>query len=158
MLFRCFYGVNQSCDQLLNRSHDIIARAALPFITKRILRQRFPKAPEHSVVIDDNATVLARIDAVCARYRDIVQLVASLLQIALFVTPILWDPSQLTGRASILADYNPLYHLVAIVRDPLLGKAPELTHWIVAAFIAIIGWTATIQMLSKFRHRIVYWL
>jgi ABC-type polysaccharide/polyol phosphate export permease len=96
--------------------------------------------------------------AVCARYRDIVQLVASLLQIALFVTPILWDPSQLTGRASMLADYNPLYHMVEIVRDPLLGRAPAPTHWIVVAIITIIGWTVTVQMLSKFRHRIVYWL
>jgi ABC-type polysaccharide/polyol phosphate export permease len=95
---------------------------------------------------------------ICARYRDIVQLVGNLLQVSLFVTPIFWTPAQLTGRASILADYNPLYHLIAIVRDPLLGKAPEPLHWEVAAVITIIGWTMTVYIMSKFRHRIVYWI
>jgi ABC-type polysaccharide/polyol phosphate export permease len=95
---------------------------------------------------------------ICARYRDIVQLVGNLLQISMFVTPIFWTPAQLTGRASILADYNPLYHLIAIVRDPLLGKTPEPLHWEVVAVITIIGWTMTIYIMSKFRHRIVYWI
>ena len=63
--------------------------------------------------------------AVCARYRDVQQLVGNILQISLFLTPIFWSADQLTGRASMLADYNPLYHLIAIVRDPLMGKAPD---------------------------------
>jgi ABC-type polysaccharide/polyol phosphate export permease len=96
--------------------------------------------------------------AVCARYRDIVQLVGNLLQIAMFATPIFWAPSQLSGRASIMADFNPLYHLISLVRDPLLGKAPEPSHWVVVVIITIIGWALTVHMMSKFRHRIVYWL
>jgi ABC-type polysaccharide/polyol phosphate export permease len=95
---------------------------------------------------------------ICARYRDIVQLVGNLLQISMFVTPIFWTPSQLTGRAAMLADFNPLYHLIAIVRDPLLGIVPEPLHWAVVAVMAIIGWTLTVFMMSKFRHRIVYWV
>jgi ABC-type polysaccharide/polyol phosphate export permease len=96
--------------------------------------------------------------AVCARYRDIQQLITNLLQIALFLTPVFWSTDQLTGRASLLAAYNPLYHLIAIVRDPLLGKAPEALHWIVVAGVTLLGWTLTIRVMGKFRHRIVYWL
>ena len=69
--------------------------------------------------------------ALCARYRDVQQLVGNILQISLFLTPIFWSADQLTGRAAMLADYNPLYHLIAIVRDPLMGKAPDTLHWVV---------------------------
>ena len=96
--------------------------------------------------------------AVCARYRDVQQLVGNVLQIALFLTPIFWSADQLTGRASILADYNPLYHLIAIVRDPLMGKAPDTLHWVVVGVGTVLGWALTIHVMGKFRHRIVYWL
>jgi ABC-type polysaccharide/polyol phosphate export permease len=96
--------------------------------------------------------------AVCARYRDVQQLVSSILQILLFLTPIFWSADQLTGRASMLADYNPLYHLIAILRDPLMGKAPDTLHWVVVAVGTLLGWGLTVHVMSKFRHRIVYWL
>jgi ABC-type polysaccharide/polyol phosphate export permease len=96
--------------------------------------------------------------ALCARYRDVQQLVGNILQISMFLTPIFWSADQLTGRAAKLADYNPLYYLIVIVRDPLLGKAPETLHWVVVAALTLLGWTLTIYVMGKFRHRIVYWL
>jgi ABC-type polysaccharide/polyol phosphate export permease len=95
---------------------------------------------------------------VCARYRDVQQLVANLLQISLFLTPVFWSADQLTGHASMVADYNPLYHLIAIVRDPMMGKAPKTLDWVVVAGLTLLGWTVTIHVMGKFRHRIVYWL
>jgi ABC-type polysaccharide/polyol phosphate export permease len=63
-----------------------------------------------------------------------------------------------TSRASLLATYNPLYHLIAIVRDPLLGKTPKALHWIFVGAVTLLGWTLTIHVMGKFRHRVVYWL
>jgi ABC-type polysaccharide/polyol phosphate export permease len=102
--------------------------------------------------------IVALLGAVCTRYRDIQQLVGTLLQISMFLTPILWTPDQLKGRMVLLANLNPLYHLIAIVRDPLLGKAPDPLQWIVALAIAIVGWTLLIRIMAKLRHRFVYWL
>ncbi len=96
--------------------------------------------------------------ALCARFRDIQQLVGTILQISLFLTPIFWSLDQLSGRTAILAQLNPMYHLVAIIREPLLGKVPETSHWLIVILITIVGWSLTIQMLTKFRPRIVYWL
>jgi ABC-type polysaccharide/polyol phosphate export permease len=96
--------------------------------------------------------------AVCARYRDTLPLVGTLLQISLFLTPIFWSPDQLSGRMVVLSEYNPLYHLIVIVREPLLGRAPEPLHWLVVIAMTLLGWAFTVQMLSKFRHRIVYWI
>jgi lipopolysaccharide transport system permease protein len=86
------------------------------------------------------------------------QLTNSLLQISMFITPILWSADQLKGRASALATYNPLYHIIAVVRDPMMGKMPQPLAWMVVVLIAIFGWTLTVFVMSKFRHRIVYWL
>lgn len=96
--------------------------------------------------------------SLCARFRDVQQLCGTLLQISLFLTPIFWSPDQLTGRTAMLVQFNPMYHLIAVVRDPMQGKAPELTHWLVVVLIAVCGWTLIFQMLTKFRPRIVYWL
>ncbi len=96
--------------------------------------------------------------ALCARYRDIQQLVSTLMQIALFLTPIFWSPDQLTGRTMILAKLNPVYHLIEIVREPLLGKVPGQSHWLFVILLTIVGWILTLQMLTRFRSRIVYWI
>jgi len=95
---------------------------------------------------------------VCARYRDIQQVVTSVLQVSMFVTPIFWSPAQLTGRAIILADFNPLYHYIEIVRDPLLGRPPSAMSWLVVILMTVIGWSITLFMFGRFRRRIPYWL
>ncbi|HSY26873.1 MAG TPA: ABC transporter permease [Burkholderiaceae bacterium] len=102
--------------------------------------------------------VVALLAAMCARYRDMQQLVANILQISLFLTPIFWAPEQLTGRAAVLMQFNPLYHLIAVVRQPLLGEVPSATHWAAVIGMAICGWTLTIYVMGNVRHRIVYWL
>jgi ABC-type polysaccharide/polyol phosphate export permease len=94
----------------------------------------------------------------CARYRDLLQLVGNLLQITMFLTPIFWSPDQLTGRAVLFAQFNPIYHLVEIVREPMLGITPAPLHWVVVLFITAIGWAMAVQVLARFRHRIVYWI
>ncbi|MDE2166820.1 MAG: ABC transporter permease [Alphaproteobacteria bacterium] len=95
---------------------------------------------------------------ICARYRDIVQIVISLLQISTFVTPIFYRPDQLTGRLSVMATYNFLYHYVDIVRSPLLGFTPAPISYVVTGSITILGWIMTIYFYGRFRRRIPYWL
>jgi ABC-type polysaccharide/polyol phosphate export permease len=96
--------------------------------------------------------------ALCARFRDIQQLVITLMQIALFLTPIFWSTDQLSGHTAILAELNPIYHLIAVVREPLLGRVPALSHWAFVIGMTVVGWAVTVQMLTRFRQRIVYWI
>ncbi|MBI1175218.1 MAG: ABC transporter permease [Sideroxydans sp.] len=93
----------------------------------------------------------------CARFRDIPQIIASLLQIAFFLTPIFWKPEML-GRHQWIAQINPLFHLVEIIRNPLLGKSASLLSWGVVSGVAVIGSIATLSLFSRFRARIAYWL
>lgn len=94
----------------------------------------------------------------CARFRDVQQVTLSLLQIAIFVTPILWSPKLLAGRAMVLVDFNMLYHYIVIVRDPLMGLPPPLWSWVMVIVATIVGWAGTLYVYSRFRRRIPYWV
>jgi lipopolysaccharide transport system permease protein len=93
----------------------------------------------------------------CTRYRDLAPIVASGLQVAFFLTPILWEPSALKSLAW-MAQLNPLYHWIEVIRQPLLGHLPELAHyWWTMASIGVLG-TACIWLLGRQRDRIAYWM
>lgn len=94
----------------------------------------------------------------CARFRDIQQVVGSLLQVAMFITPIFWAPDQLAGRGRIFADINLLFHMVDILRAPLLGKTPAPLSYLVVTLLAVVGWGVMLFLFSRFRRRVVFWL
>ncbi|MVX56472.1 ABC transporter permease [Parasutterella muris] len=96
---------------------------------------------------------------ICARYRDMTQIVVSLLQIFFYVTPIIWMPKLLPERTDVMIlDPNPFYHVIQIVRAPLLEECPTLTNWNFSILFALLGWTFTIILFNKYRKRIAYWL
>ena len=97
---------------------------------------------------------------ICSRYRDVTPLVGSILQIALFVTPIFWSSAQLgAGRVSnVMVDLNPIYHFIDIIRSPLLGNAPTLWTYEMVIFVTVLGWLGTLAFFSRFSRRIAFWI
>lgn len=93
----------------------------------------------------------------CLRFRDFQQLVTILLQVVMFITPIFWPVSQLSGRASWVVDINVLYHMIDIVRSPLLGKLAAFHSYFICFVSMIFGWLLVIWLFNKKRHRLVYW-
>lgn len=94
-----------------------------------------------------------------ARFRDIPQAVQGVMQIVFFMTPIMWMPKSISAHAPLaILEYNPFYHLMAIVRAPLLGHAPDLSNWMVCLALAVFGWPAALLFFGRFRRRIPYWL
>jgi ABC-type polysaccharide/polyol phosphate export permease len=94
---------------------------------------------------------------ICARYRDVPQLVGNLVQVMMFVTPVFWFSQQLGARAKLMA-FNPLYHLINVIRAPLLGEAPSLLNYEAVLAIAVVGWAITFFIYARFRKRIAYWV
>jgi ABC-type polysaccharide/polyol phosphate export permease len=93
----------------------------------------------------------------CARFRDIPQIVSSLLQIMFFLTPIIWQPELLKDR-HFLVDSNPFYHFVEIVRAPLLGHSVQLESWLYAVAVSLLGWLLALVFLGRYRKFIPYWV
>ncbi|KAA1177339.1 ABC transporter permease [Rhizobium tropici] len=107
-----------------------------------------------------NMTWIALMLAIlCTRYRDLIQIVQNIMQVMMYVTPIMWMPEHLPERAShAMLDYNPFFHLISVIRNPLLGQSVTATSWIACACLAVAGWSLTLLLLRKYRARIAYWL
>lgn len=93
----------------------------------------------------------------CARFRDIPQIIGSLMQVALFLTPVMWKADML-GRNIWAAQINPIFHFLEIVRQPLLGGGPTPMSWLAVLVITVIGYLVTLALFSRFRARIAYWV
>ena len=94
---------------------------------------------------------------VSARFRDVPQIVASIVQLAFFLIPIIWKPELMPDRALILS-LNPFYHLLEVVRAPSLGQVPGLISWLAVLGITLGGWLVTLLMYRCYRWRIAYWV
>ena len=94
---------------------------------------------------------------ISARFRDVPQIMASVVQVAFFVTPIIWKPELLPDRSFVLS-LNPFFHFVELTRTPLLGHAPEPISWLVAIGVTLSGWLATFLAYCRYRWRIAYWI
>jgi ABC-type polysaccharide/polyol phosphate export permease len=93
----------------------------------------------------------------CARFRDIPQIVGSLVQVAFFLTPVMWHASML-GRNQWAVAWNPFYHFLEVVRSPLVAAATNWFSWAVVLGITGIGYAAAFLLFARFRARIAYWV
>ena len=93
----------------------------------------------------------------CLRFRDITQVVSNALQICFFITPILWQPSQ--GRVpSVVVQANPFYHLIELVRAPLLGSQPTQLDWAFSGTLLGVLTVMAVLTLGVTRGRVFVWL
>lgn len=92
-----------------------------------------------------------------ARFRDIPQVVVSVMQFAIFVTPVFW-PADRLGKHRAVLDFNPFYHMLEAVRAPLMGvSVPSHTYPVLIA-MAVVGWVGTFSLFAQTRRRIVHYL
>ena len=94
----------------------------------------------------------------CTRFRDLPPIVASVMQVAFFITPVIWIPSSLSGHAATLLAFNPFAVFLSLVRDPLMGQAVPYSSWLIGFAITLCGWALAFAAFSRFRARITYWL
>ena len=95
----------------------------------------------------------------CTRYRDMPPIVNSLLQVFFYITPVIWMPNALNPRsANLLVEPNPIYHLVQLIRAPILGDAPTRLNWQVSFAFFVFGILFALWFFGKYKKRIAYWL
>ncbi len=110
------------------------------------------------VVVISGSFAVGIFGALATRFRDIPMVVASLMQIAFFLTPVMWKADQLTERARFLVVWNPLAAYLDILRRPLLGESASILSWKMA--IAALAFQAILFVILYLfaRRRIIYWL
>lgn len=93
----------------------------------------------------------------CARFRDITPIITSVMQIAFFLTPVMWDHRN-QRVDDIFIILNPFASFIELVRAPLLGIVPEPAVIVSALCILAFGYTFTAFLFVRARARIVYWV
>ncbi len=92
------------------------------------------------------------------RYRDITQVIKSLVQVVFFVTPVMWSADILPAKERIFVELNPFYAFLEVVRQPLLGRLPTLGNVGMTLIVTLLGAAVSFKMFARYRARIVYWL
>ncbi|WP_115944178.1 ABC transporter permease [Amycolatopsis thermalba] len=102
---------------------------------------------------------------ISTRYRDIPQVINSLIQLLFYLTPIVWPIDQLkSGQregvswAEPIIHLNPIYHFVQILRAPLIGQAVSPWSWVAVGGITIVGWLLALVAMRNYRSRVSYWV
>lgn len=99
------------------------------------------------------------IGMICTRFRDVAQIIASLLLVAFNLTPVMWLPKSLPAiYKTYLIDFNPLYYFLDLVRSPMLNDELNRLSVEVSIVTSIFGWIITMLVFQKFKKNIPYWL
>jgi homopolymeric O-antigen transport system permease protein len=140
----------------------IFAHNSIVYVGVMLYFQLWPGAvvllaiPGLLLVLVNGALAGLVIGMASARFRDIPQIIISSVQIIFFVTPIMWKPELLRDQS--LVEFNPFYHLIEIVRAPLLGIMPSLNTCLAVLLITLVNVAISGALFVRFRARISYWV
>ncbi|MGY1425774.1 ABC transporter permease [Lysobacter sp. A289] len=95
-----------------------------------------------------------------ARFPDTRDAIGTVLVAGFLLTPILWmidrfPPDSLRG---FLARLNPAYHMIEIVRAPMLGKMPEQVSIITALVMPVFGWILASWLYRRYARFVPLWV
>lgn len=138
--------------------HTIVVIAAVFLITGTV--PGFLVVTAFGLWLVDGMAISLILYVLCTRYRDLPPIVASVLQIAFFVSSIIWSPTLLAhrGMGIVLVNCNLIYVLLEIARAPLLDTPVTLHVWLVALSYSAILLVATTLVFMRARPCIAYWV
>ena len=95
---------------------------------------------------------------IAVRNRDVIFAVAAGMRLLLFITPIFWMVEDRGGIRGLIGNVNPLYHLITLVRAPIMGQVPDPFHWLVGGASALLSLCVGFLTFAWFRGRMAIWL
>jgi lipopolysaccharide transport system permease protein len=102
-------------------------------------------------------TIFAHVNA---HFRDTSPLAGSIMQVLFYITPVIWPAELLRQRgAGQLVDFNPFYHLLEVVRQPLLHSRPGAPiNYVVSGALVIAMAVLAVYLLAYYRRRLIFLL
>jgi homopolymeric O-antigen transport system permease protein len=144
---------------LINLAHHLVIVLAVLAYFGFWRTANYPVAAMGLVLLLINVAWISMLVAiVSARFRDIPQIVISVMQFAIFMTPVFWTPNRFSGEHMAILHANPFYHLLDAVRAPLMGQTVAPVSYLVLVLMAVGGWALTFAVFARTRRRIVHYL
>lgn len=152
--------------QILFFAHNLVIYVIMLFVFPQHLHWTdLTVIPAFGLLVFNGAWVALLFGVVTTRFRDLAPIVQSLVQLAFFLTPIVWmyqtlldSPNPAVAARARLAELNPFLHFIEILRRPMLGEPQEPRFWVVALIITVVGWGLTLFVLRRYRARVAYWV
>ncbi len=152
--------------QVLFFAHNLVVYAVMLVVFPQDLHWTDLTAiPAVLLLAVNGAWVALLIGIVTTRFRDLLPITQSIVQLAFFLTPIVWiyedllnSPNPTIAERARLAELNPFLHFIEILRRPMLGQPQELRYWVVVGIITVVGWALTLVVLRRYRARVSYWV
>jgi ABC-2 type transport system permease protein len=141
--------------------------AALPAVLVALLAwpdahwSGLPAAMLGLAVVVLNMFMLSIIVAfVGAKFRDLHEVMGSVVMFLFLVTPIVWlgDQAPAGSIQERLMHVNPIYHFIELVRAPLFGEAVKTSTWIYVGATAALSFPISILCYRSFSKRLAVWL
>jgi lipopolysaccharide transport system permease protein len=146
---------------ILVLGHNIVVIALVFAIFRTIPSMAaFSVLPACALWVIDAMAMTLMLGTIGARFRDIPPIVGSIVQIAFYLTPVMWNPVMLShrGLSTIFVNWNPFYALLEIMRGPLLGQPLEPRIWGVALVYSVVLIILAGIVFMRARPRIAYWV
>jgi lipopolysaccharide transport system permease protein len=113
--------------------------------------------PLVALIIWPLASLLAYLGA---RFRDIPHVMGLVLQAVWFISPVYFEEKMFrNGGLNGLVDYNPIYHLLQIVRAPILeGQWPTLNNYLFCLATALLFTLLAVLIGRKAEPNVIFYL
>ncbi|HCG46189.1 MULTISPECIES: galactan export ABC transporter permease subunit Wzm/RfbD [Corynebacterium] len=151
--------------QTLFLAHNLIIWVLLIIIFPRHLGWEFLLIiPGLALLLINGVWVAMFFGIVATRFRDIAPLLEALTQLLFYVTPIVWMTDTLENQGGAvserakLAQLNPLYHYMEVVRAPMIGQPVEAYHWWIVIGCTLAGIGLAALAMRQWRFRVSYWV
>lgn len=102
--------------------------------------------------------IIIPLSLLCLRFRDFPNIINSLVQVVMYLTPIMWKVETAPEEIREYLALNPANVFISLCRDPLLGIKLDLGYELAAAICLVIAFALASVTFTKCRSRIVYWL
>ncbi|MFC6147124.1 ABC transporter permease [Corynebacterium nasicanis] len=151
--------------QTLFLAHNLVIWAVLMMIFPRPLGWDLLLAiPAMALLIVNGVWVTMFFGIVATRYRDVAPLLEAMVQLLFYVTPIVWTTQTLKeqggdiAQRALLAEINPLFHYMEIIRAPLIGQPVAAYHWWIVLACTSVGLVLALLAMRQWRFRVSYWV
>ncbi|RBY96438.1 ABC transporter permease [Blastococcus sp. TF02-8] len=152
--------------QTLFFAHNLVVYVIMLVVFRQDLHWSSLSAiPAFLLLVVNGLWVALLLGIVTTRFRDMAPIIGSVVQLAFFMTPIVWiyqdflqSPNPSIAERARLAELNPFLHFVEMLRRPMLGQPQELRYWIVVLVITVVGWALALSTLRRYRARVSYWV
>lgn len=138
--------------------HNFVAVAGLLWVFGAEINQTIVYAlPGAGLILLLGYFLTMVLGPICARFRDVPLVIQSAMQVIFFLTPIFWIPQD-SAHSPIFINANPFYHLIELVRAPMLGSMPTALNWQVSLGCCAGAVVLAVLSVSVTRRRLALWL